>query len=100
MKKVVCKDLSSEVRVENLTDFDLVGVEFEDGVRGQVIRIKPEYYVVKPIAQNNNYFKLISGASIENLLENIGKVSKCFFFGSPQKFIIWLSSGNVKYEPK
>ncbi len=95
MKKVITGEMPNLVHLNDLTDNNIVGVEFvQSGIRTKIVKIKDENYVAVSLEKSvGNYSNLIEGNSIQDLYYKFSEFNQIdiFVFSSPKEIGKWLT---------
>jgi hypothetical protein len=78
------------VLMSSLRDSDRVGVEFQDGTRSFVVRVKNGMYITCYPTNNYGHGNKTSGDTIEALLDKLSDASEIFVFDSDKELGQWL----------
>ena len=86
MKKVLFSDELETISVNSLRDTDFIGVKI-NGVKGHILRININQYVINTLTSNNPYVGKIIFSSISEALNRIEEV---FVFKSRKELLKWI----------
>ena len=88
MRKVV--EMEDIISVSSLNDLCLIRVEFDNGIKGRVIKISPcDYAIIIPF-NNNDYDELIRGNTITDLIRDFSNQAEFYYFEKSEEFKGWL----------
>jgi hypothetical protein len=92
MKKVLFDDRLETISVNSLKDTDFIGVKMVGpNLRGHILRIDINQYIINTITSNNPYVRKIIFSSISEAL-NFEGVVEVFAFKSRKELLKWIIS--------
>lgn len=90
MKKVLFNDELETISVNSLRDTDFIGVKVV-GIKGHILRININQYVINTLTSNNPYVGKMIFSSIPEALNHCG-VEEVFAFKSRKELLKWIVS--------
>lgn len=88
MKKVLFNNELETISVNSLRDTDFIGIKI-DGVKGHILRININQYVINTLTSNNPYVGKMIFSSIPEALNGMDEV---FAFKSRKELLKWIVS--------
>ena len=93
MKKVITGEMPKLIGINDLTDRDYVGMEFESGEKCKIFKVQEGVYSALPLdTPVGEYSGLIIGQNIQELVFKVSgsQAPKLFVFDSPAEQALWL----------
>lgn len=88
MRKVILKkDNNKTVKASELTDYDLIAIQFNDGSKGYVLKVSEDQYICATIVlERNEYVSKVIGKNIEDLLNKLISVKQILQFECEKEY--------------